>query len=508
MDLAALNRQLDGGDPQAALVEALARLPGQSGRERVDWLLFIARCHGVIGSAVPALQFALEARVLAAGIGDARAQAEATLLAGAAHQRVDGHGAALGCFTEAESLLEGVEDDRLRHGLFRRMGVVCSILGRHDEALDLIRRSIEILPADAPEAERLASRNSWINACTRRIDAAPQDEAARRESCGAMLPELESLVRDAAAAGNRRLALLAEANCGSLLVKAGRHDEGIARLEAHFARLAEAGLRTEMGAAKGSIGKAHLAQGRHEAAIAALREALGHLEGGSVQFQRDVWDAIATAHEALDQPREALAAVKAARALEKGISDTAATMDLEKRQLRSQMSRVTAEFARLADEDALTGLANRRAGERALADALADPGNAPIALLFLDIDRFKGINDRHGHATGDRVLRECAHLMRQGSRARDLAARWGGEEFLLLLADADLARAVEVAERLRVAVARFDWGTVAPGLVVTLSIGIATSRESPAADPAALVALADRRLYKAKEAGRDRVVAG
>ncbi len=171
------------------------------------------------------------------------------------------------------------------------------------------------------------------------------------------------------------------------------------------------------------------------------------------------------------------------------------------------MTRVTAEFARLADEDGLTGLANRRAAERALAEFLRDPVAPPVALLFLDIDRFKGINDRHGHATGDRVLRECAQLMRQGSRGRDVVARWGGEEFVLLLAEADLPRAVEVAERIRLAVAKADWETVAPGLLVTLSIGIAASAEVPARDATSLVALADRRLYAAKAAGRDRVVA-
>jgi diguanylate cyclase (GGDEF)-like protein len=97
--------------------------------------------------------------------------------------------------------------------------------------------------------------------------------------------------------------------------------------------------------------------------------------------------------------------------------------------------------------------------------------------------------------------------MRQGSRSQDLAARWGGEEFLLILMGADAARAGEIAERLRVAVERFDWAALHPGLAATLSIGLASSDEVAASDAVALLALADSRVYAAKAEGRNRVVA-
>ena len=507
MDLAALNRTLDGGDARAALAQALAFVGEEDGPGRLLLLLFIARCHGVIGAPVEALRASLQARALAVELGDARAEAEALLNAGASHQRVDEHGPAIGYFDQAESLLQSIDDPHLHHGLLRRMGVSCSLLGRHEAALGYIERSIAVLPESAPAQDRMSSRNSLINARSRRIDGAIKSEAGREEAYVVLLPELESLIRDAAVQGCHRIALLARANYGTVLVKAGRYREGIDYLERLMAELAAAGLKGDMGAARGSIGTAYLKLEEYAHALEVLRAALELLGQGSPAFQRDIWDGIAAAHEALDQPREALAAMKSARALEQKLADSSAAVSLEKHEMRSDMARVTAELAKLADEDSLTGLANRRAAERALRLAVEGSQRAPLALLFVDIDHFKAINDRFGHAMGDRVLRECAQLMRQGSRSGDVAARWGGEEFLLILLGADAARAGEIAERLRSSVERFEWAAVDRSLAVTLSIGLASSAEATVRDAAALLALADGRVYAAKASGRNRVVA-
>jgi diguanylate cyclase (GGDEF)-like protein len=506
MDLAALNRTLDGGSARAALTDALELLPGQSGDARLKLLLFISRCHGVMGEPVEALRAALQSRALAGELGDVNGEAEALLHAGASHQRVDEHAPAIEYFEQAERLLQSIDDPHLHHGLLRRLGVSCSILGRHDQALDYIQRSIAVLPPSAPAQDRMSSRNSLTNAHSRRIDGAGLPEEERQRAYGALLPELAALIRDATAEGCHRIALLARANYGTVLVRAGRYAEGIDYLERLMADLAAAGLKGEMGAAKGSIGTAWLKVGDFARAISTLREALIHLDEGSVAFQREVWDAIAAAHEGLDQPREALAAFKSARALEKKLADSSALASLDKHEIRSNMARVTAELAKLADEDALTGLANRRAAERVLGAAVA--GAMPLAVLFIDLDHFKSINDRLGHAMGDRVLRECAQLIRLGSRSGDVAARWGGEEFLLVLTGADAGRATEIAERLRVAVERYEWGALDRSLAVTLSIGLACSTEVPAGGAAELLALADARVYAAKKDGRNRVVAG
>ena len=507
MDLARLNRSLDAGDARAALADALALLPEQSGGARLELLLFIARCHGVTGAPVEALRAALQARAQAVELGDVNSEAEALLDAGAAHQRVDEHASAIAYFDQAERLLQSIDDPHLHHGLLRRMGVSCSILGRHDQALSYIQRSIAVLPDTAPAQDRMSSRNSLINAYSRRIDQVAKSEAERDAVWASLLPDIASLISDATAEGCHRIALLARANYGTVLVRVGRHGEGIDYLETLMDDLDAAGLKGDMGAAKGSIGTAYLRLGQFERAIEMFGEAMELLAEGSLSFRREIWDGIAAAREALDQPREALAAFKSARALERKLADSSAVASLEKHEVRSDMARVTAELAKLADEDSLTGLANRRAAERALAVALESASPVPLALLFMDLDHFKAINDRFGHAMGDRVLREYAQLLRQSSRSGDVAARWGGEEFLLILMGADAARAGEIGERLRSAVERFAWAALDPALAVTLSIGLASSAEAAGRGAGALLALADARLYAAKAGGRNRVVA-
>jgi diguanylate cyclase (GGDEF)-like protein len=187
---------------------------------------------------------------------------------------------------------------------------------------------------------------------------------------------------NARAEGCHRIALLARANYGTVLVRTARYAEGIEYLGKVMGELAAAGLKGDMGAAKGSIGTAYLELGQYERAIETFREALD---------------------------------------------------------------------------------------------------SAVVSL-------------------------ECAQLMRQGSRSGDVAARWGGEEFLLILMGADAARAGEIAERLRSAVERFNWAALDRTLAVTLSIGLASSAEA-VGSTAALLALADSRVYTAKAGGRNRVVA-
>ncbi|MBW7920897.1 MAG: diguanylate cyclase [Rubellimicrobium sp.] len=160
--------------------------------------------------------------------------------------------------------------------------------------------------------------------------------------------------------------------------------------------------------------------------------------------------------------------------------------------------------------DPLTGLANRRhavAELEVLAERLADGGPAWSAIL-LDIDHFKRVNDTHGHATGDRVLRELAALLRANVRIGDLVARIGGEEFLVMLPDTPRIPACIVAERLRHLVEEARIPTDAgDGLQVTLSAGVATAEACMAGDGIVprLLGRADRALYAAKSAGRNRI---
>jgi diguanylate cyclase (GGDEF)-like protein len=154
---------------------------------------------------------------------------------------------------------------------------------------------------------------------------------------------------------------------------------------------------------------------------------------------------------------------------------------------------------RLAETDVLTGLSNRRALEHLLAEH-ADR-DASVAVVMLDVDHFKNVNDRHGHAVGDRVLADIAQALRAGVRLEDSVIRFGGEEFLLVLPGARIDTAFDTAERVRTSVRR---AVTVGGEPISISAGVAVRRENESRD--ALLARADAALYEAKGAGRDRTV--
>ena len=181
--------------------------------------------------------------------------------------------------------------------------------------------------------------------------------------------------------------------------------------------------------------------------------------------------------------------------------------------LQSQLQAVQslqAQVTEQANRDPLTGLYNRRYLTTALQreiDACAREG-ATLALLLIDLDLFKQINDRHGHAAGDDVLCQISTLLLQSMRPSDICCRYGGEEFLLVLPGMGLQTAVERAQALRQQVAERRWLADGQPIGVTLSVGVACAHDAHMA-PAALIDLADRALYQAKAEGRNRVcVAG
>ncbi len=158
-----------------------------------------------------------------------------------------------------------------------------------------------------------------------------------------------------------------------------------------------------------------------------------------------------------------------------------------------------------AATDPLTGLSNRRnliaRAERTLAEARL--AGRPTALVIADIDHFKRINDRYGHDAGDQVLVSIGALLLRSSRAHDVVARWGGEEFLILLPDTSAETAQILAERVRSAVAERSLHQAGERIDATLSLGVSEVREDESLSSA--IARADGALYRSKETGRNRV---
>jgi diguanylate cyclase (GGDEF)-like protein len=353
-----------------------------------------------------------------------------------------------------------------------------------------------------------------------------------------------------------------ERTIANLLVKLGRAEEAIGRIEPVVRHYAETGDQELLAHARLTRGIARRARGDLRGALADLDAAAERFRaGGNARFLARVEEERAEALAAGGDPAGAFAArteqARLERALAEAMRDENTSrlrvqFDTEKKEaenaalaLENELrGRALADAARirrlqrlvialaamllvlvgalavrqiakarrmhvLAMTDELTRLPNRRAFMARAAEllALARRGREPLALLALDIDHFKRINDTHGHDAGDRVLQRVAHAARSALRPGDLMGRTGGEEFLALLPRAAMEEGAEIAERLRRAVAAIDLADVEPSLRATVSVGVARCGAEESSLDAAL-RRADEALYRAKQNGRNRVDAG
>ena len=188
-----------------------------------------------------------------------------------------------------------------------------------------------------------------------------------------------------------------------------------------------------------------------------------------------------------------------------GRSDEVGRLQQAAVELTGELDTLFARLRREATEDPLTGLCNRRAMMERAAGVL-DRGTSAkgqVSLIVFDLDRFKAINDNHGHGVGDSVLIEVGQLLSRSVRPTDIAARMGGEEFAVLLPQTGPAEALAIAERLRDMLRESEIGPLGKG-AVTASFGVVTSA-ALVPDLRQLLNLADRSLYLAKQRGRDRI---
>jgi diguanylate cyclase (GGDEF)-like protein/PAS domain S-box-containing protein len=195
--------------------------------------------------------------------------------------------------------------------------------------------------------------------------------------------------------------------------------------------------------------------------------------------------------------------------LERRVKERTAELERSNRDKQGMLDcleRARRDLERLSRQDPLTGLTNRREFDvRAALEQQRSERNArPLCLAMLDLDHFKQVNDRFGHAVGDEVLRRIGILLQTQCRAVDVVCRHGGEEFALALPETDLAEATAICGRIRRAVEAYAWRDIHPQLRVTISGGVALRRAGEAATQA--LARADRLLYDAKRLGRNRVV--
>jgi len=313
-----------------------------------------------------------------------------------------------------------------------------------------------------------------------------------------------------------------EGNLGEALLHLGNLHEARNLLDAALQRGLDQGYEAQVWRIRCSICELLLAQGQAKEAHDALVLLLRDMAGGDPRSTLiRVHHALYRACRALARDAEALQHIEEHDKLDRrrATNQLKAQSQLFVTRVEAEQSRLQAERARLeaqiersraatfqadAQRDELTGLGNRRHLDHRLPMLLelAQSQSLPLTVALIDLDHFKLINDRFGHAIGDKVLIVMAHQLRENTRSSDVLARIGGEEFLVVFADMPGAQALEVCERLRTRVEQYAWDGLAAGLRVTLSVGLA---HAPPYELTTLFDAADRAMYSAKHGGRNRV---
>lgn len=506
---------MDRGEVEAARHAARSALPALNGAERGRMLLLLSTASTLAGDALDGMRNGVAARevfqTLVAAGGPDLTEAQAGMCEGlgrvaGALRLVGDHATAITTLEQAEALAREAGLMLALALVLRQIGVCCSLVGRHRHAQTCLDEAEALLQSHGSMADRLQARLSTLNARNRLSEALPADSDERRLTLEATLPDWQALAEACAAAGQQRLAVMAQGNHAITLAEMGRHLEAIAELRALEPLYRSLGMRPNEGLCLGKLALSQLALGDAASARASAQRADAVLrDSGALDDLQEALEVLSQAEAACGDPAAALATLRRVRELDKRKSDEAARGTVVQRELRIELARLSSQWARHATTDALTGLGNRRALEQWMEQQLprAERG-LPLCVLLMDLDHFKWVNDSFGHAIGDEVLRRVARLIEQSCRDGDLAVRYGGEEFVLALTGVDAEAAAAVAERLRVATAEQAWNHVADGLQVSVSIGVAAMVET--ANVPELFALADRRLYAAKFGGRDRVV--
>jgi diguanylate cyclase (GGDEF)-like protein len=440
--------------------------------------------------------------------GDTELAVDAASLAAAHASRLGNVSLSSELATRSVLGLDSVHDDRLRMEISNRLGVLCYYCLDYDRAVEQFELALAAAERIA-EGEKVCRElynlaEALLLACQQRrmSDVVSDDDQLERAEVTA-----RRLLTEETAVMNHRIGsrrLLAEVLCDlgrvedalqvldefqgdENAITSAAQDPELAWVEARCLRLAGR-MEEALTAARGAVRIIEAQDDEHDLMLAieelaACEEAAGDLQGALAdgrEVKKHMWQI----HQR--QTRRLVQQVWASADLER-----------DRRSLQAQ----AAEATRSAEEDVLTGIGNRRLLERFLCEETVR--RSEVGCIMADIDSFKVINDTFGHDVGDAVLRQVGLLLASKTRSGQQAIRYGGDEFVVALSGVDLASAYGFAERIRLAVSSLDWTTVAPGLHVTMSFGVACG---PAADWQAALTAADSRLLAAKRWGRNAVV--
>ncbi len=284
---------------------------------------------------------------------------------------------------------------------------------------------------------------------------------------------------------------------GRLQLQRGALDEAEALLTRARTLVEEASMLGEAAEANRLLAEVYQRRGAHAEALVHFKRYHEQERSLAAQVASERLQGLMIKHEVETLQRERELAERQQVALSEA--------NRELQRLNAKLAEQAKQLKRLSREDELTGLYNRRHLDEYFQREVARARRyrQPLSLVMCDIDHFKQINDAFSHALGDEVLRHVALLLKRHIREHDVPVRYGGEEFVVLLPETPLKSALVVAEKVRRVVSDYAWEALAPGLRVTLSVGVASCDEK--SDPYELLAAADSALYRAKREGRNAV---
>lgn len=484
---------------RAALL--LARLMANSSRPRV-----------AIAWAEDSIRHALHAE-------DRDLQAAAWVVVASSQANCDRPVLALDAIGRAMGLVDDASDSETRRAVFTGILVTYNALGLPQQALPAARRAFEAEANVGVGVERLRAR--W-NLLVTGLQAHAQIATVDPVNAGRLLDELDrhadTLLHEARADGRAVYRAGAAHAVGQLRARQGLLTQGLELLSEAVSTPTEeppqemrerwidlAWVQRELGNASAMAASAAEAQACADRideppgfqdleSLARLRELQGRLD-----------EALSLQRRHHEQVLHNVLAALEVRVAELSAQVSEQALRLEILELRERFDGLAVQARRLselADTDALTGALTRRALETAY--ERLQKKRQPFALMLVDADHFKRVNDRHSHGVGDAVLRHLARLLAEDLRGDDRIGRYGGEEFTILLADLPLDQAPRVAERLRERVASHAWDSLAAGLSLSISAGLVEVAPDEPLEQA--LARADRLLYRAKDEGRDRIL--
>ncbi len=444
-------------------------------------------------------------------LGDAGGEARCCNLLGITHRQLSEYGRALEMYEAALKGFRQTADLKWQARVLSNIGNVEIQLGNHSAALELFEQALELRrEIGDSEGAGFDLNNSAFGHIQRSLQLRSAGDAASCQlEAETALKLLDRALAIARQYGYKRLEAVCLETMGEAYLAMSRPEVALGMADEFLALARESSDKWVEAYGLASVGEIRLQLGQHEDGVALLRDALATFESlGSRDEVARVLRVLSQGHEAMENVAEALACLKRAGDIEQRLKSEETERRARSLSARRRVEQADLEaerYRRLAMEDALTGLANRRQLDERLAammhEAAARGGVVTVAIA--DVDHFKGINDRFSHAVGDEVLRSVGEILRAHCRLGDLAGRYGGEEFVLIFRGLDMRSAAEACERVRRGVEAWDWPSIHPQLRVTLSMGLATSASFD--HPQGLLDAADHWLYEAKHHGRNQV---